>query len=59
MTVAAAANPEDLAVARSVLHTEAAGLYALAAGLGASFAQAIDVLAGAAGRVVVSGMGKS
>ncbi|HEX4171567.1 MAG TPA: KpsF/GutQ family sugar-phosphate isomerase [Acetobacteraceae bacterium] len=49
----------DIEVARSVLHAEAAGLHALAAGLGPSFAQAVDLLAGATGRVVVSGMGKS
>ena len=49
----------DLLVARSVLRTEAAGLEALASGLGATFARAVDLLAGAAGRVVVTGMGKS
>ena len=49
----------DLAVARDVLTTEAAGLRALAAGLGASFTGAVDRLAGARGRIVVSGMGKS
>ncbi|MGC1409431.1 MAG: KpsF/GutQ family sugar-phosphate isomerase [Acetobacteraceae bacterium] len=59
MTAAPAPNRGDLDVARSVLHTEAAGLHALAAGLTASFGEAVDVLAGAAGRVVVSGMGKS
>ena len=42
-----------------MLHTEAAGLHALAAGLAASFARAVDLLARATGRVVVSGMGKS
>jgi arabinose-5-phosphate isomerase len=59
----AAARPEpeppDLEVARTVLRTEAAGLHALAAGLSGSFARAVDLLAGAMGRVVVSGMGKS
>ena len=59
MTVATATNPGDLDVARSVLHTEAAGLHALAAGLTASFGRAVDLLAGVTGRVVVSGMGKS
>jgi arabinose-5-phosphate isomerase len=59
MTAAPAANPGDINVARSVLHTEAAGLLALAAGLTASFGQAVDLLAATAGRVVVSGMGKS
>ena len=49
----------DLEVARAVLRTEAAGLVALAASLGAGFGNAVDLLAGATGRVVVSGMGKS
>jgi len=49
----------DLAVARAVLRTEASGLYALAAGLTESFSQAVDCLAAATGRIVVSGMGKS
>jgi arabinose-5-phosphate isomerase len=48
-----------LDVARTVLHTEAAGLRALAAALDDSFARAVDLLAGATGRVAVSGMGKS
>ena len=59
MTAASAPNRGDLDVARSVLHTEAAGLHALAAGLTASFGNAVDLLARATGRVVVSGMGKS
>ena len=42
-----------------MLYTEAAGLHALAAGLTAGFAHAVDLLARATGRVVVSGMGKS
>lgn len=49
----------DLDVARAVLGTEAAGLRALAAGLDDSFTRAVALLAGATGRVVVSGMGKS
>ena len=49
----------DLAVARGVLATEAAGLRALAAGLGPEFSRAVDCLARATGRIVVSGMGKS
>lgn len=49
----------DLAVARSVLGTEAAGLNALAASLDHRFSAAVDWLAGATGRIVVSGMGKS
>lgn len=55
------AEPErpDLDVARDVLTIEAAGLHALAAGLGPEFCRATDCLAGASGRIVVSGMGKS
>lgn len=49
----------DVEVARDVLAAEAAGLRALAATLDGRFAQAVDVLAAVAGRVVVSGMGKS
>jgi arabinose-5-phosphate isomerase len=49
----------DLDVARAVLGTEAAGLRALAAGLDDSFTRAVELLDGATGRVVVSGMGKS
>jgi arabinose-5-phosphate isomerase len=49
----------DLARARRVLATEAAGLAALAEALDSRLDQALDRLAGATGRVVVSGMGKS
>lgn len=49
----------DLEVACAVLRTEAAGLHALAAGLGGGFPRAVELLAQASGRVVVSGMGKS
>jgi arabinose-5-phosphate isomerase len=49
----------DLDVARDVLATEAAGLRALAAGLGPEFSHAVDHLSQASGRIVVSGMGKS
>lgn len=52
-------SASDLRVARDVLNTEAAGLLSLAAALHADFVQAIDCLAAASGRVVVSGMGKS
>lgn len=55
----ASAGDRDLAVARNVLATEAAGLHALSAALDAGFARAVDLLAAATGRVVVSGMGKS
>ena len=59
MTAALAALDDDLAVARSVLATEAAGLRALSAALDRRFAEAVALLAGLAGRVVVSGIGKS
>ena len=60
--VAAATDPTadaDLAVARAVLGTEIAGLTALSAGLDASFARAVALMAETRGRVIVSGMGKS
>lgn len=50
---------DDISIARDVLTTEAAGLTALAASLDQRFAEAVDLLAGATGRIVVSGMGKS
>ncbi len=59
MNLAVAAERTDLDVARAVLATEAAGLRALAAGLDDAFTQAVALLAGIGGRVVVSGMGKS
>lgn len=59
MTAALAIACADLEVARAVLGTEAAGLRALAAGLDDGFIRAVELLAGAAGRVIVSGMGKS
>ncbi|KAF0223059.1 MAG: arabinose-5-phosphate [Rhodospirillaceae bacterium] len=49
----------DLASARRVLATESAALTALSDSLGDAFVAACDTLAGVAGRVVVSGMGKS
>ena len=49
----------DLEVARDVLATEAAGLRALSASLGPEFSRAVDCMAAASGRIVVSGMGKS
>ncbi len=54
-----ARGEDERDLARSVLATEAAGLTALAAALDHRFAAAVDLLAGATGRVVVSGMGKS
>ncbi len=59
MTADVAPLASDLEVARDVLAAEAAGLRALGAALDGSFARAVDVLAGVAGRIVVSGMGKS
>ncbi|HXQ50687.1 MAG TPA: KpsF/GutQ family sugar-phosphate isomerase [Stellaceae bacterium] len=50
---------KDIAVARRVLRTEIAGLEALAGGLDDAFTRAIDLLAAATGRVIVTGMGKS
>jgi arabinose-5-phosphate isomerase len=49
----------DLAVARRVLDQEAAGLAMLGRALDGGFGRAVELLAGATGRVVVSGMGKS
>ncbi|MDX5403849.1 MAG: KpsF/GutQ family sugar-phosphate isomerase [Rhodobacterales bacterium] len=48
-----------LDTARRVIRTEAEGLSQLADGLGGEFAQAIALMLGARGRVIVSGMGKS
>lgn len=63
MTAAALSQPldvsDDLSVARSVLRAEADGLRALAASLDGAFTRAVDLLAGASGRIAVSGMGKS
>ncbi len=58
---AAAAAPADadVTVARRVLALEAKGLNALAATLDGRFSRAVEVLAGAKGRVIVSGIGKS
>ena len=58
-TILPEANDRDLEAARDVLNTEAAGLHALAAGLGLEFSRAVDCLDNAGGRIVVSGMGKS
>ena len=54
-----AAPHPDLDTARQVLGTEADALRALAESLDDRFARAVALLAGAQGRVVVSGMGKS
>ncbi|WP_439576534.1 KpsF/GutQ family sugar-phosphate isomerase [Elioraea sp.] len=55
----APAHDADIAEARRVLETEAAGLAALAAGLDGAFGRALDLLAAVTGRIVVTGMGKS
>ena len=52
-------SPGDIGVGQAVLAAEAAGLRALSASLGASFAGAVDCIACCTGRVVTSGMGKS
>ena len=48
-----------LDTARRVIRTEADGLAQLADGLGDEFARAVELMLGARGRVIVSGMGKS
>lgn len=53
-------GPEaDLASARRVLRIEARALEALADGLGGAFSDALDTIIAAAGRIAVTGMGKS
>ena len=59
MTASVANLHPDIDVARLVLVTEAAGLRALADALDGAFGQAVELLAGATGRVIVTGMGKS
>ena len=49
----------DLQSARRVLDLERQGLAALAAALDSSFSEALDLLSGMSGHVVVTGMGKS
>ena len=48
-----------LSIARRVIRAEADGLVQLADGLGGEFAEAVELMLGARGRVIVSGMGKS
>ncbi|MFN7113691.1 MAG: SIS domain-containing protein [Alphaproteobacteria bacterium] len=55
----AARQSPNIDSGRRVLETEAAALSALAAGLGDSFDQAIEMISAAEGRVIVTGMGKS
>jgi arabinose-5-phosphate isomerase len=49
----------DLALARQVLETEAAAIRGLIECLDERFTQAVDLIAGCRGRVIVTGMGKS
>jgi arabinose-5-phosphate isomerase len=58
-SVEAVVDNGDLASARRVLTGEAEALMALADSLGQPFLDALEILAGTKGRVVVSGMGKS
>lgn len=50
---------DDLALARKVLETEAAAIHGVMACLDERFTQAVDLIAGCRGRVIVTGMGKS
>ncbi len=52
-------QPDPVSRGKRVLELEAQGVAEVARNLGASFAQAVDLLANAKGRVVVSGVGKS
>lgn len=54
-----ASPTDDVAVARHVLGIEAQALTVLAASLDGAFTASVAVLAAVAGRIVVSGMGKS
>lgn len=56
---AAAPAAEGLATAVRVLQTEAAALQELARFLDGAFLRAVELIAGAEGRVIVTGMGKS
>lgn len=59
-TATPGANPaESLALAREVLETEARGILGLVPQLDARFPAAVEMLFSCAGRVVLSGMGKS
>ncbi len=51
--------PIDLALARSVLKTEAAAVAALSDRINGDFARAVQLLLDCTGRVIVTGMGKS
>src|SRR3989475_11099480 len=53
------AKPDHVDRGRRVLALEAEAIQAAARGLDASFARAVELLAAARGRVIVSGVGKS
>jgi arabinose-5-phosphate isomerase len=53
------ASKGDSDLARSVLETEAQAILGLVPQIGPSFGQALDLLQAGAGRVIVTGMGKS
>lgn len=59
MTAIPTDQTSALALARTVLETEARAVLALADRLGTPFTTALDLLSGCAGRVIVTGMGKS
>jgi arabinose-5-phosphate isomerase len=50
---------EAVEVGRRVIEAEASALKALASSLGAPFAQAVEILAAAKGRIILTGVGKS
>ena len=52
-------SAKHLDTARRVIREEAAGLKALADGLGDGFAEAVSMILSAKGRIIVSGIGKS
>ncbi len=52
-------HDESIELARRVLETEAQAILGLIPQIGASFTQAVDLLQECAGRVIVTGMGKS
>ncbi len=54
-----APDDRDLSAARRVLYLEAEGIRAVAEALDGAFTRALDLLEGASGRVIVTGMGKS
>ncbi len=52
-------SPRAIEIAREVVRTEAAAVASLGTKLGTEFEQAVELLAGCRGKVVVSGVGKS